>query len=204
MQEIRRFFRIISSTARYNWEEVVNIKRSLWLWQLFGFACVSFFGTLLHFLYEASGYSPIAALISGVNESTWEHMKLMFFPMFAFAVIESFFFGDIKGFWCIKLSGICLGLSLIPLIFYTYNGVVGRSPDFINIAIFFVSAAIAYRYEYVHMRKNDTQCAPRWIAIAALCVIGISFFVFTFAPPRLAIFKDPMSGGYGITNITAR
>lgn len=183
---------------------MITIKISVKLWQFLGFATTSFFGTLLHFLYEASGCSPIAALFSGVNESTWEHMKLMFFPMFAFAVIESFFIGNIKGFWCIKLSGICLGLALIPLIFYTYNGVIGRSPDFINIAIFFVSAAVAYRYEYVRMKKNDTQCALDRVAIAALCVIAISFFVFTFAPPRLAIFQDPISGGYGIPAATAR
>ena len=64
--------------------------------------------------------------------------------MLLFAFVESFFFSEYKSFWCIKARGTALGLSLIPVIFYTYNGTIGRSPDWINISIFFVSAAICF------------------------------------------------------------
>ena len=104
------------------------MKRSVGLWQLMGFAVTSFAGTLLHFLYEWLGKSPWIAPLSGVNESTWEHMKLLFWPMLFFAVVQSFFFRDCKAFWCIKLRGITLGLALIPVLFYTYNGVIGNPP----------------------------------------------------------------------------
>ena len=67
------------------------------LWQFFGFALTSVGGTLLHFLYEWTGESKIAALFSGVNESTWEHMKLLFWPMLLYAIVQSFFFKD-RGF----------------------------------------------------------------------------------------------------------
>jgi len=69
-------------------------KRSTKIWSLWGFAVTSLAGTLLHFLYDFSGKSKIAALFSGVNESTWEHMKLMFFPMLLFMIVQSFFFRD--------------------------------------------------------------------------------------------------------------
>lgn len=173
------------------------MKRKIKLWQFVGFAITSFLGTLLHFLYEISGMSPIAAIFSGVNESTWEHMKLLFFPMFVFAVIESLFLKDIRGFWCIKLLGICLGLSLIPLIFYTYNGVIGKSPDAINIAIFYIAALISYIYETRLMIKGDTKCSCKQAPFLLLCLIAISFMIFTFRTPMLAIFKDPITGGYG-------
>ena len=120
------------------------MKRSMGLWQLMGFAVTSLGGTLLHFLYDWTD-SVWVAPFSGVNESTWEHMKLLFWPMFIFALIQSFFFRDRKDFWCVKLKGTLLGLVLIPVIFYTYNGVIGKSPDWINIAIFFISAAVGYR-----------------------------------------------------------
>jgi hypothetical protein len=94
-----------------------------------GYAITSLGGTILHFLYDWSGKSRLVAVFSGVNESTWEHMKLLFWPMFLFAIAESFFFKDVADFWCIKLKGTLLGLALIPIIFYTYNGVVGKSPD---------------------------------------------------------------------------
>lgn len=174
------------------------MKSSLKLWQLVGFAVTSFSGTLLHFLYEISGNSPIAAIISGVNESTWEHMKLLFFPMFAFAIVERIFLKDISGFWRIKLPGICLGLSLIPLIFYTYNGVIGRSPDAVNIAIFYIAALASYIYETKLMTKGDTKRTHDRAAFVMLCLIALSFVIFTFRTPKFAIFKDPITGGYGV------
>ena len=115
------------------------MKRSIGAWQLIGFASAALGGTILHYLYDWLGEAVWIAPFSGVNESTWEHMKLLFWPMFIFAIIESFFFCEIEDFWCIKLRGTLVGLSLIPIMFYTYNGVIGKSPDWLNISIFFIS-----------------------------------------------------------------
>ncbi|MDD7025196.1 MAG: DUF6512 family protein, partial [Oscillospiraceae bacterium] len=38
-------------------------------------------GTISHFVYEWSQNNFILGLFFPVNESTWEHMKLLFFPM---------------------------------------------------------------------------------------------------------------------------
>ena len=174
------------------------MKRSINLWQLLGFGVTSLGGTVLHFLYEWLGKAVWIAPFSGVNESTWEHMKLLFWPMFIYAVIQSFFFRDREDFWCVKLRGILLGLVMIPVIFYTYNGVVGRSPDWINIAIFFISAAIAYIYENRQFNKETTTCNNSKPAVIILCVVALLFVVFTFKTPEIGIFKDPLTGTYGI------
>ncbi len=174
------------------------LKKKISNWQFLGFAVTSFGGTILHFLYEWSGDNRIAAVFSGVNESTWEHMKLLFMPMFAFAIAESFFFKDVQCFWKIKLKGILLGMLLIPAIFYTYNGVIGRSPDWINIAIFFISAAAVYIYETKQFVNKPDLCKSKKTAFIILCLIFVLFAVFTFLTPELMIFKDPISGAYGI------
>ena len=174
------------------------MKKTIGLWQLFGFAVTSLVGTLLHFLYDWLGEAVYIAPFSGVNESTWEHMKLLFWPMFIFAFVQSFFFRDRENFWCIKLKGIILGIVLIPILFYTYNGVIGKSPDWINIAIFFISAAITYIYETRQFNNGTTICKRPRLAVAILCVIGLLFAVFTFATPKIGIFRDPMTGSYGI------
>jgi hypothetical protein len=174
------------------------MKRSIGLFQLWGFAVTSLGGTLLHFLYEWLGGAVWVAPFSGVNESTWEHMKLLFWPMFLFSIIQSFFFRDRRDFWCVKLRGILLGLILIPALFYTYNGVIGTSPDWINIAIFFVTAAIAYLYETRLFRTDSLPCRSPKCAIAALCAIALLFVVFTFRTPEIGIFRDPLTGTYGI------
>ncbi len=174
------------------------MKRDISLWQFFGFAVVSLLGTLLHFLYEWSGKSTLSALFSGVNESTWEHMKLLFFPLFAFALIESSFFKDCKSFWCVKLYGTVLGLTLIPVLFYTYNGAFGRSPGWVNIAIFFVSAAVTFAFETRIFKKDGVQCLYPKLSFTMLCLIAISFVIFTFFTPKIPIFQDPITLTYGI------
>ena len=174
------------------------MNRSIRLWQLFGFGVTALGGTLLHFLYDWLGETVWIAPFSGVNESTWEHMKLLFWPMFLYAVVQSRFFRDRKDFWCVKLRGILLGLILIPVIFYTYNGAVGRSPDWLNIAIFFVAAAVAYLYEARLFGKGSVTCAHSRRVVAALCLIGVLFVVFTFTTPEIGLFRDPLTGTYGI------
>ena len=174
------------------------MKRNIGLWQLMGFAITSLGGTLLHFLYEWLGEARWIAPFSGVNESTWEHMKLLFWPMFIFAVVQSFFFKNREDFWYIKLRGIALGISLIPTLFYTYNGAIAKSPDWINIAIFFVSAAIAYIYETRLLNSNKMRYRPSKMPLIVLCVIVLLFIVFTFVTPEIGIFRDPLTGGYGV------
>ena len=180
------------------------MNRSIRISQLWGFAVTALGGTILHFLYDWLGEAVWIAPFSGVNESTWEHMKLLFWPMALFAVAQYFFFCDRldrdgrRDFGCVKLRGILLGLSLIPIIFYTYNGVVGPSPDWLNIAIFFVSAAVAYTYETRWLERGSRVCMGAGWAVAALVVIALLFAVFTFTPPEMGIFRDPLTGTYGI------
>ena len=174
------------------------MKRSTGLWALMGFAVTSLCGTLLHFLYDWLGEAIWIVPFSGINESTWEHMKLLFWPMFIFAAVQSFFFRDRKDFWCVKLKSILAGLLLIPVLFYTYNGVIGPSPDWINIAIFFISAASAYIYESRLMGRENRSCRHPKLSFITLCVIALLFVLFTFLTPHLGIFKDPLTGTYGI------
>ena len=170
------------------------MKRSVGLWQFFGFAVVSLLGTVLHFLYEWLGEPLWVAPFSGVNESTWEHMKLLFFPMLIFAVFQSFFFREYGGFWCIKLRGILSGLFSIPILFYTYNGAIEKSPDWLNIVIFFISVAISFCYETKLFRSGKVKCKSTKLAITVLIVVITLFVTFTFYPPSLGIFRDPVTG----------
>ena len=174
------------------------MKQASSLWQAAGFALTSLSGTLLHFLYDWTGGSILAALFSGVNESTWEHMKLLFWPLFLFALIQRLFFKEQENYWCVKLFGILLGLALIPVLFYTYNGVFGKSPDRINIAIFYICAGSVFLFERWVFKQGRLQCRYPQLAFSVICLIGVLFVVFTFAPPQIPLFRDPLAGTYGI------
>ena len=174
------------------------MKQTARLWQLVGFTATTLGGTLLHFLYEWLGEAAWIAPFSGVNESTWEHMKLLFWPMLIFAIIQSFFFKDYENFWCIKLRGILIGLVSIPVIFYTYNGVIGKSPDWLNIAIFFIAAALAYIYEMRLFNSEKPSAQSSVSCLGTICAVALLFVIFTFKTPQLGIFIDPITKTYGI------
>lgn len=173
------------------------MRKSLAFWWLFGLTFTAVLGSLLHFLYDWTGWIALAP-ISAVNESTWEHMKILFFPMLIFCFIQYALYGNERvDFWQIKALGIVVGILLIPILFYTYNGAFGKSPDWLNVLFFFLSAALAYGVEWcLFRRKNAKICSPVG-AIVLLSVLTVCFIVFTFFPPQIPLFKDPLSGNYG-------
>ena len=174
------------------------MKKLVPYWQMGGFIFTAVFGTLLHFLFDWTGGNAVAALFSAVNESIWEHLKLLFYPMAAVAVVEYFFWGKkTASFWCIKLSGIVLGLVLIPVVYYTYTGLLGIKADWFNIAIFFLADGAAYWAETKMLQRGYTCCIGPMLAAALIFLICVVFTVFTFAPPHIPLFQDPITGSYG-------
>ena len=168
------------------------MKRNLLLWQFGGFTFATALGTILHFLFDWTGWGVFAP-ISAVNESTWEHMKILFFPMLIFAYAQSLYFRhEYKGFWWIQCIGIFVGVTSVPILFYTYNGAFGASPDWLNILFFFISAGLGYLMEAILLRKDFSLPYPA-IAIGIILLGVVAFITFTFAPPALPLFKDPQA-----------
>lgn len=173
------------------------MKKGISQWEIGGFLAVSVLGTLLHFLFDLTGGSLGTALVSAVNESIWEHMKLVFVPMVLVALIQRRRFPEIRGYWWVKLAGILLALVLIPMLYYTYTGALGVKADWFNITIFFIAAGAAFWLETALFRKGAVCPLPQWLALALIGIIGTAFLVFTFAPPEIPLFQDPQDGSYG-------
>lgn len=175
------------------------MKRNASFWSFLGFVFVSVAGTLLHFLYDWLGQSAIVGVFSAVNESIWEHMKLLYFPMMFFAVIESRrLANNYENFWCVKLLSTIAGLLVIPMLYYIYTGALGVSADWFNITIFFIAAAVVFWLETRLLRDGFACRLPSAAAKAVLIGIGALFVLFTFLPPQLPLFRDPLDGTYGI------
>lgn len=176
-----------------------SLKKALKDWQIGGFAFTCISGVLLHFLYDWTNQSIIVAPFSAVNESIWEHMKLLFFPLFVFALIEyKFIDKTYENFWCTKLAGTLTGLILIPIIYYTYTGVFGVNADWFNIVIYFFAAAIAYSLENLLLKNEIKLCKSYLISFVVLCILAVLFIVMTFVQPQIPLFKDMTTGNYGI------
>ena len=62
--------------------------KKLLLYLITGIIFTFLAGTLLHFAYEWSGTNFWVGLFAPVSESTWEHMKLLFFPMLIYSMVS--------------------------------------------------------------------------------------------------------------------
>ena len=173
------------------------MKKSPLLLQFFGFVFTSVVGTLLHFVFDWSKENVIVALFSAVNESIWEHMKLLYFPMVIFALYESRYFKNQFNFWCAKAVGITIGVIIIPVIYYSYTGALGVSCDWFNITIFFIAASLVYYLENVILKNNRRCFVSPIVSKIFIFTLGVLFVFFTFLPPRIPLFCDPLNSAYG-------
>lgn len=149
-------------------------------------------GTLTHFCYQWSGENPLLALVVPVSESTWEHMKMLFFPMLLWSLLESALlrkkYPDL--FWA-DAAGILTGLLLIPAIFYTYSGILGRTWMIADILLFYVSILAGFLVRSRLARRRNRPGISRWILLGALLAFLAAFFLFTWNPPAFGIFRIP-------------
>lgn len=161
---------------------------------LVGFLVTTVLGILSHFVYDWTGGGFIIGLFFPVNESTWEHMKLLFFPMFLFALVSGRWVeGQFPCIYNAMFTGILAGLALIPTLFYTYSGVVGFSVAWVNIAVYVLSVLLAYVvvYRVASMCKNKASGILRFVMYGLVLV----FMVFSVHPPELGIFQVPLPEG---------
>lgn len=156
-----------------------------------GFIFVAVAGTLFHFVYDWSGSNHLLGLFVPVNESTWEHMKLCFFPMLLFSFYMNAMLKD--SYPCISDAlpvGILTATFLVPVLFYTYSGILGRNIAALDIATFFISVLVAFVVIYRLTRSCRTTFSTA--AKLLLPVIFLCFLLFTYHPPGLGIFVSPV------------
>ncbi len=148
-------------------------------------------GSLNHFLYEWSGCAAVIALFCPVNESTWEHLKLLFFP-FLFVSVILFLRSRTQAlsFFYHRFLAVMGGLLSIIVLFYTYTGVFGTHFLAADLLIFLFSVVFSF---YIASRLQDAQLSPppQNIVCSLWIIMTLCFFSFTCFPPDLPPFFPP-------------
>ena len=157
-------------------------------------------GTILHFTYNLSGGNNFIGTFSAVNESVWEHLKLAFFPMLILGIIEYFFVKNISNNYIeAKTIGIFLAISFIVVAFFTYTGILGVDILILDILIFITSIILGETISYKLMkRENESNNKTKVLAGIILIFLLFSFIICTFNPPKVNLFRDPITKTYGI------
>lgn len=172
-----------------------RLKRLETVGVFFVFIC----GTLLHFLYDWSNGSMLGVLFGSVNESVWEHIKIFAMPYIVWGVIElAFSIPYFRQFVVAKVLGLYLLCGLIIGFFYLYTMILGKHVLFIDIISVFLWIAIAHIFSYraTTSYKDLRHLFP--LCLGLLFLFSAMYFSFTAVPPHIELFKDPVTGMYGI------
>lgn len=149
-------------------------------------------GVLLHFVYDWSRHSPLAAWIAPVNESTWEHLKLLFYPLLLVSIAEYYLLDQPDtDYWNIKTYAIFIGMAFIIAGFYTYSGILGFTLVPIDIGLFFAGVILAFFYSYHYLKEGTRYTLSNIPFFMILAVSALLFILFTWIPPRIALFAVP-------------
>jgi hypothetical protein len=74
----------------------------------------------------------------------------------------------------------------------------GKSIFAIDISSFLVAVIIGQLLSYKLLTYRQLIGNLNKIAVAAIILLALAFIVFTYYPPQLQIFKDSLTGKYGI------
>lgn len=148
---------------------------------LLGSVLITLTGASMHFIYHWSGCHPLAAVFCAVNESTWEHIKIMLFPMLLWWLLT----GSRGVEWAVWVSlAVLLAGNALSL-------ALGFESLAYDIGLFFVSIGCG-------------QSAGEWAEVdmggwlSVLPVVAL-LFTFTFFPPHWEyMFYDYAHGRYGM------
>ena len=151
---------------------------------------VTLLGVFLHFAYDLSGQNPIVGLFSIVNESVWEHLKLVFFPMLILTLWDMF--NNQRNNLCFlpaRTLGTLAGMLFVVIVYYTVSGILGTEIAWINILIYLLGMLVVFLVERKLCHRCNTISVK--VAIVLWILFIILFVIFTIAPPELGIFTPP-------------
>jgi hypothetical protein len=103
-----------------------------------------------------------------------------------------------ENFWIAKGAALFAMPALIVALFYAYTAVAGDNVLAADIVVFVVSVSVGQAISY---RILLAQRAPSFVgglALVALVLMVAAFSLLSYYPLRLPLFRDPVTGQYGI------
>ncbi len=179
----------------------MNIKSKAEKTLFFSFIIIVLLGTLFHFTFEFSGGNTLVGAFTPVNESIWEHLKLILIPSVIIGALEYLAFGRcIPGYFGAKAFATVIGMLFMLVGYYTYIGIVGENYFVADILLFIGGAALTAFLTFIFTMKLRLGERESIIGILIITALIILFMYFTFEPPMLELFRDPLSEDFGISN----
>lgn len=165
--------------------------KSIKAFAVFGVLFTFVLGSLLHFIYGLSGNNYYVGFFTPVNESVWEHLKLVFYAWVIYGIIcFPLLKNEVNNYWLSIALGTLLANLFIVIFFYTYSGIVGHSILVLDILSFLIACIIAAYTFYKLLSAPDYGFVYQLLGILAIIGMAVLFAYFTYHPLDLPLFVD--------------
>lgn len=164
---------------------------------------VSIFGMfvlcfLTHFLYN---WFPnvLFSIFFPVNESIWEHMKMMTSSILIWSILEYFLFKKYRinhnNFYLSLFLEVSLSIIIFLIIYLPIYHFTG-SVFILNIVVLFISLYFVNVISYYIL--NFSPFHKEVLGVVGIILLYIIFGILTYNPPYNYIFFDKVENKYGI------
>jgi len=182
-------------------------RRKVLYWEVAAFFIINLVAGVLHFAFELSNFSEPLAVVASVNESTFEHLKLYFWPAFLLALVQhAYVKGTVNNYWYGK--GLALLATPVTLIvaFYAYLGVVipiyGKGILVWTLIIGASSVLVGNYVAYRILTSAEKGKTYRNVGLAIGGVLTILMATSAWFPPEFFLYENffgyVYTGEYGI------
>ncbi len=172
--------------------------KSIRAWEIAGLVFIVVVGGAWHFGWAWVGRPLALAWLFPVNESVWEHLKLVFFPMLLwFAVERPRLREEASNLLTARALELLAAFAVIVGGFYLYTAIAGRNFLTADIALFVAAVVLGQGLSAEVMAGRRVQPYVEAASAAVLVAAFALFVAFSYAPPRTGLFRDPPTGTWG-------
>ena len=155
---------------------------------------------LYHFLYEWFP-NPVFSVLFPVNESIWEHMKLLYSGILTWGIVEYFILKRKNIKFTNYFSSLFLTMItsiIVYLILYLPLYSLFKENMFISIGLLIIVIILMGIFNYyLIIRKEENRFLDK-VSIILIILGYVVFLSLTYDPPRNYIFYDTTENKYGI------
>ncbi len=173
-------------------------KKTLLRLEIAGPVIVFIIASFLHFIYKLSP-NVLTSLFGAVNESIWEHIKIFTIAYLFYGFIELLWAKpEFKRFVAAKTAGVIVQGAIIPLAYYTFAFFVKKPVLIVDLLIGLLAAVAGFLISY-RLYKSLREIEKYFLTcLMLLFLILMSLLCFTYFPPEAELFRDVITGEYGI------
>ena len=186
---------------------VVVDKRAVLLWEIATFVVVMLGASALHFAFELSNFYTPLAVVASVNESTFEHLKLFFWPALIMAMVQhAFIKGHVNNYWWGKAMALLATPIAIIISFYFYLGIAlplrGSGSLAFDIGTGAFGVVVGNIVAYRILTAPEKGVAYRTAGLIIIAIMAVIMALAAFYPPEFFLFENfwgyEFTGAYGI------